>query len=371
MIALASGILAAANSVASAQSKRDRASTVATETVPAIAGIIETRWAALSKHPLVGRIYATDRPSSASFKLGTMADAVALLANETANGTIVILGEIHDNGEHHFARSLLAAKHIRPTAKSSGEQAQDDLKPIAWVFEQLRADQQPAIAKYLAAAAASGDNTRADAPDVDSFFNTIKWDEGGWKRADYKPVFAVALQNKLPIYAGDVTRDMIMKAARQGAGAVSPDEMKTLRLDVPLGDRLDDASLIEIEQAHCGMMPKSAFGGMAFAQRYRDAHLADATIKAATAHGAAVLFAGNTHVRTDRGVAWYIGQREPNRKVVSVMLVEVEEGQSDPTLYGPRDPDGKAAADYLIFTPPVDRPDPCEAMRAKMKKPKP
>ena len=194
------------------------------------------------------------------------------------------------------------------------------------------------------------------------------WDKSGWSQYDYDPVFKAAIDAKLPIYAGDVPRDSIMKVAKEGDGALPADERARLKLDVPLGAKLDDASLSEIEEAHCGTMPKEAFTGMAYAQRYRDASLADAVLKAADKHGSAILIAGNGHVRTDRGVPWYVHQRAPDKKVVSVMLIEVEDGKNDPEAYVPRDPDGKPAADYIIFTPRTDHGDPCEKMRAKMGK---
>ena len=50
------------------------------------------------------------------------------------------------------------------------------------------------------------------------------------------------------------------------------------------------------------------------------------------------------------------------------MLIEVEDGKTDPEAYVPRDPDGKPAADYIIFTPRAERDDPCVKMRAKMGK---
>ena len=101
---------------------------------------------------------------------------------------------------------------------------------------------------------------------------------------------------------------------------------------------------------------------MSLAQRYVDAHMADVLVKAAEMHGAAFLLAGNGHVRTDRGVPWYLRQLAPSRKVVSVMLLEVEDGKLDGAA-GPRTPDGAWAADYVLFTPRHARLDPCEAMR--------
>jgi uncharacterized iron-regulated protein len=96
--------------------------------------------------------------------------------------------------------------------------------------------------------------------------------------------------------------------------------------------------------------------------------MADMLLKASEKHGSAILIAGNGHVRNDRGVPWYIRQRAPDRKVVSVMLVEVEDGRNYAEAYVPRDPDGKPAADYIIFTPRAEREDPCVKMRSGMTK---
>ena len=115
-------------------------------------------------------------------------------------------------------------------------------------------------------------------------------------------------------------------------------------------------------------MPKTAFGNMAMAQRYRDANMADVALKAAEAKGNIVIFAGNGHVRSDRGIPWYIRQRAPNQKMISVAFVETEDGKTDPNTYGPRDPSGKPAADYVAFALPATREDPCEQMRKHMKK---
>ncbi len=326
-------------------------------------------WQAKSNHPLMGRVFKTrGRVSVGSGgvgvgepRLGTiellqnvLAANVSAFASGAAPGTapIYIFGEIHDNDAHHAFRAQIAPK----AAATDGKRA------AAYVFEQFGADSQAALDSFA-------EKARASAMTLADFKSAVAWDKSPWSKENYDPLFQSVVDHKLPAYAGDVTPAMMMKAARKGATALPTDDMARLKLDAPLGEKLDNASLTEIEGAHCGMMPKSAFAGMAFAQRYRDAHLADVAIKAADTHGQAVLLVGNTHARTDRGVAWYVRQRNPERSVISIMLVEIDEGQTDPEVYVPRDPDGKPAADFLVFTPAVARPDPCADMRAKMKKP--
>lgn len=222
-------------------------------------------------------------------------------------------------------------------------------------MEQLNTAQEPGLAEYA--------DRRGD---VDTRYSEFKqlvgWGNSVWAKYHYEPLLRVLTDFDQPIYAGDVARADMMKAAKEGPSALPADERARLELDTPLGEKLDAASLAEIEDAHCGKLPKEMLPNMAFAQRYRDAHLADVTLKAAEKHGSAVLFTGNGHARTDRGVPWYIRQRTPDRKVVSVLLVEVEDGKTDPEAYVPRDPDGKPAADYIVFTPLAERPDPCSQM---------
>jgi hypothetical protein len=62
-------------------------------------------------------------------------------------------------------------------------------------------------------------------------------------------------------------------------------------------------------------------------------------------------------------VPWYVRQLAPQRKVVAVMFLEVVEGKNDAAACLTRAPDGTVAADYVMFTPRQERPDPCEKMR--------
>ena len=140
-------------------------------------------------------------------------------------------------------------------------------------------------------------------------------------------------------------------------------EAASLKLAQALPQPLLDTLASELEGSHCGMLPPTAIPGMSLAQRYTDAHLAETLVRAAGKHGGAFLLAGNGHVRTDRGVPWYVRQLAPERKVVAVMLLEVEEGKSDAAAYLTRAPDGTSSADYVLFTPRHERPDPCEKMR--------
>lgn len=283
-------------------------------------------------------IYATGRLGGDP-SLDLVENLPALAARLEAIGPVdvLILGEAHDNPHHHKLRAAL-------------------LTSPAIVMEHLRADQQTGLTAFNALQAGGPSK-----PTIEDLKSKVDWAKGGWDKYPLDPLLEAVVASRSTVYAGDTPRDVIRKIAKQGASVLSGAEVPRLALDKPLGPELDAASAAEIEASHCGMLPETAIPPMAFAQRYRDAHLADATLRAVSEHGKAVLLTGNNHARTDRGVPWYLRARAPDGKVASIMLVEVEEGQPDPEAYVPRDPAGKPAADYLIFTPAIEREDPCKA----------
>jgi uncharacterized iron-regulated protein len=264
---------------------------------------------------------------------------------------ILLLGEVHDNPMHHQLRAwLIAQPECRFGCKPASE---------AVVFEQIRADQQPTLDRFKALAETGGGT-------AEDLFRLLEWDKSGWPPAAiYKPLVETVVAAKIPIFAGNLPLERIRAVAR--GGPIPPEDRERLKLDSRMPAALAEALNRELADSHCGALPAEAMGGLAAAQRYRDAHLADALLTAQKRHGFAILIAGNGHVRSDRGVPWHIRERARWTSVTSVMFLEVEEDKTDPEAYVPRDPVGKPAADLLIFTPRAERADPCEAMR-KMKR---
>lgn len=283
-------------------------------------------------------VYDTGRTTGRPRRLtGASGSDVAAALALPGDLDVLILGEAHDNPHHHRLRTTL-------------------LKANAIAMEHVRADQQPGLDAFNAL-----DRDTEGGATVADFTAKLDWAKSGWAKYPFDPLLAAVVAARVPVYAGDPPRDLLRKVAQVGLEALPGPERARLQLDRPLGAALEAAAASEIETAHCGKLPKAAIPRMALAQRYRDAHLADATLRAAAAHGSAVLLTGNGHARTDRGVPWYIRARAPATKVVSVVLAEVEERRGDPETYVPRDPDGRPAADFVILTPTIDREDPCKA----------
>ena len=269
---------------------------------------------------------------------------------------VLLLGEIHDNPAHHVIQACLLDE--ARTARTA-----------AVVFEQIRVDQAPALADYLA---------RADAT-AGGIGPALAWAQSGWPPwAHYQPIAETALARGLAIRAGDGPRSVMRAVARGGASALDAVERERVGLDAELAADLEAALRDELVASHCNMMPAAAFGGMATAQRYRDAHLAAAIVEAwgeakphegkgeAGAGPVVVLIAGNGHVRSDRAVPWHLRRMRPQSVSISVAIVEVGAGSVEPMALVPKAPDGSPAADIVIFTPVAERDDPCEQMRRHM-----
>lgn len=306
-------------------------------------------------HPLVGAVLRSDKPRAGD-GVPCSPDPIAALADtltaHVAAGGFLLLGEVHDNGEQHALRAYL----LRAIA---GGLARQRMRPPALVFEHIRVDQAAALSPPMVSTPEAARNLLA----------RLEWEKNGWPASTlFLPIFEAAAAHALPIVPGHPTRAEIRDVARRGLAALPADTVSSLGLDVPLPAPLADALLDELEESHCGLMPRTAFTNMALAQRYRDAHMAAAMLAAAGADGTALLFAGNGHVRKDRGVPWDLARIAPGRKSMAVALLEVEDGKNDGALYVPRDPHMVPAADVVVLTPRTERADPCEAMREQFKK---
>lgn len=109
-------------------------------------------------------------------------------------------------------------------------------------------------------------------------------------------------------------------------------------------DRID----VELQPS---MVPR-----MSDVQRARDATMADVLL--AHSGRGAVLIAGAGHTRKDVGVPIYLASRMADKRVVSVGFVEVEPGKTGATDYA-RGPEEGLPYDYVWFTSPAAREDPC------------
>ncbi|WP_164020983.1 ChaN family lipoprotein [Pyxidicoccus trucidator] len=285
-------------------------------------------------HPLAGRIW--------DVKGNRFVDEAELL-RALAGARFVVLGERHDQADHHQRQ----AKLVR--ALASGAR-----KP-ALAFEMLDVEQQPAV-----------DASLARAPeDTEALAQAVRWADSGWPPFSlYQPVFAAGLERGLPIVAANLPRTQVRELVKRGPEALPPALRERLALDTPLPEDVARQMREEQDRAHCGHLPPALLGPMAEAQRARDAHLADRLLEADRGDGG-VLITGNGHARTDRGAPAHLARRAPDKQVVSVGLLEVSPEAPAPGDYAASYSASTLPFDYVWFTPAQPQEDPCAPLRER------
>ena len=246
------------------------------------------------------------------------------LAQAMRGHAVVLLGEVHDNGEQHALRLAALQQLVASGARP------------ALAFEQFDREHQPAI-----------EAARRERPRDAGFVIAQGKGAPSWKWDLYRPFVQLALDHDLPIVAANLSRAEAMKLALAAPPSGSPE--------------LPAAFLRVHEQAiakgHCDLLPAAALPGMASAQIARDRVLAE-SIRPHAQRGV-VLLTGNGHARRDVGVPFWLTPDERAR-TVSIGVLE-------------RDDDGSVADtamrfDAFVVTARAERLDPCEELRQRYRK---
>lgn len=268
---------------------------------------------------------------------------MAGLERRLQHARYVLLGEVHDNGSHHRIRRDLIAAMIR-----------DGRRP-AIAMEQFDREHQAGIDDVLAAAR----------PDAEQVRSAGRFNAKGWNWPDYAPIVRLAVEQRLPLVAANLSRAEAFRIATAGTAAVfGAAESSALKLNQPLPAQARQKLERALDDGHCGKAPAAMVPGMVAAQRARDAVMAS-TLEPHAARGA-VLIAGNGHVRRDFGVAQYLHTTAGADEIIAVGLIEVGEKPAAPTAYyDHRDPE----YDYILFTARQAREDPCTGLRFRPPQP--
>jgi uncharacterized iron-regulated protein len=301
-----------------------------------LSGCAVTSWkSALGRnHKLTGRIW--------DVASGRFIDRAGLVS-DLARADFILLGERHDNPDHHrlqaeTLQSLIAAGR-RPAVG----------------FEMFGLDDASAIAGHLAAAPS----------DAAGLGRAVNWNQSGWPDwAMYQPIAEAALAARLRIVATNLPRATAKKMSRDGPAALEPSVVRELGLERPLSDLMLATMAADIRNAHCGYASEQGVKAMMSVQRARDAQMAQSLIAAGEPDGA-ILVAGAGHVRNDYGIPVYISAKAPGKRVISIAFLEVGDQKPAPRDYALAYPGGRLPFDYVWFTPRVDDEDPCEKFKSR------
>jgi uncharacterized iron-regulated protein len=259
---------------------------------------------------------------------GARLDEAGLVA-ALAGADVVVLGEVHDNPVHHARQARLVRA----------------LAPAGIAFEMVPAGSEEGIRVFRA----QGGRPAEIGP-------AIGWERMGWPDWElYAPIFEAA--PAAYVAGGGPAHAKVREAARAGAAAAWGAGAAAAGLDRPIDAALRRELEDEMIAAHCDRLPRKAAAAMVEAQRFKDAHLAEAVLRARRQGGGlVVLITGNGHARSDRGVPAYLARLAPGLKVVSVGMIERPAGaESAAEARG-------LPYDYVWFSAPHRRGDPCAAL---------
>lgn len=275
-------------------------------------------------HPLAGKIWDMNSRS--------YIDEATLFSRISA-ANVLLLGETHDNPQHHDNQQKLLKARI-----GSG------MRP-ALVMEQMDAESQSALDQALAGS--DRDNV------LKSVTGLIKFND--WQF--YSPLLAIAIDNKLPVIAANIPRQRLQPAIWRGYAAYDAGELKRLAVEEVWSERRQNYLAAHMGGAHCGQIRDELRTGLARSQRLRDALMADSAVSSIGRGVVAIV--GRDHARRDIGLPLYFAARAPSARIFSVGFVEVSPEAADPEAYEAESATGDAPYDVIWFTPRAGRTNPC------------
>lgn len=232
----------------------------------------------------------------------------------------LIIGEQHDNADHHAVELWLL-------------QALGERRPQgSLLLEMLTPDQQPKVDQVRHAV-----SPPADLP------GALAWQDG-WDWNLYGPIVRFALSQPYPLLAANLDNKQIRDFYRQPPILQGPRSNAA-----PVKSTL----LEQISDSHCGLLPESQMPAMLAVQQQRDRRMAERLI---SEPAPSLLLAGAWHARKDVGVPLHVvdlgGTQAPT------VLLLAEQG-SEVTA---------AMADYVWYTPATAPQDYCAQMRKQFGK---
>jgi len=284
------------------------------------------------EHPLVGKIYDSDG-----------AITPRILGARMADSAYVLIGEKHDNIDHHqlelYLLELLAESATVKNSESS----------LAVTLEMLDSTQQ----ENIESVAQQLKGTDISAIDTLELKQSLDWPEHGWPWSDYAEIIGWTFGQHIPLYAGNISRQTMRTVHQDGLDErfLSARELRSV---------LQDRMLDQVYDGHCGLMSRDKLAPMLDIQLAKDSAMANVLADAEAEQS--VLIAGTGHTRKDTGVAEHL-RFLGAESILSVALVEVNLEKTQASEYDLFD-----RYDVVVFTPIANQRDYCVELEKSMKK---
>lgn len=241
------------------------------------------------------------------------------LVARLAGASRVLVGEQHDNPDHHALQLWLL------------QALADQRKQGSLLLEMLTPDQQTAVdavQKQIHQGNYPADLSAA-----------LGWQKG-WDWALYGPIVRFALAQAYPLLSANL--------GAQEMGAIYH-QRPVLSGTLSTNSTVREQILNQVRESHCGLLPEDAMPAMLAVQQQRDRRMAHSVMDAPAP---ALLFAGSYHVRKDLGVPLHMADLGSTDKPVVLLFAQVG-SEVEPH-----------SADYVWYTAAIADQDYCAQMRA-------
>lgn len=246
--------------------------------------------------------------------------SAAQLVQRLAEADYVLVGERHDNPDHHALQLWLLQALAERRSQGS------------LLLEMLTPEQQPAVARAQT-------QLRRGEP-VEDLPTTLAWSPG-WPWRLYGPLVSYALAQPFSLMPANLTRAEIGQIYR---------EVPHLHDGESTRAEVAEALRAQIVDSHCGMLPDSQVPAMLAVQQQRDRRMAARLLAAPKP---TMLIAGGFHARRDLGAPLHLRDLGGSGNVQVLMLAEVGERVA------------AQQANFVWYTPAQPAKDYCEQMRKR------
>jgi len=237
------------------------------------------------------------------------------LVTHLARAPRVLVGEKHDNPDHHALQLWLL-------------QALETRRPQgSLLLEMLQPAQQPLV-----------DVLKGQATLPEDLPKALVWQDG-WDWQLYGPIVREALSRQIPLLSANLSPDEMRQAYR------NPPVFKGTRSNAPA---VRAALLDQVRAGHCGLLPENQLPAMLAVQQQRDRRIAERMLAAPQP---ALLFTGSYHARKDLGGPLHLADLDAEGGTKVLLLAEVGE-KVEP-----------AVADYVWYTAALPEQDYCTPLR--------
>ncbi|GAB3986602.1 ChaN family lipoprotein [Spirosoma daeguense] len=284
--------------------------------------------------------FRPDKPAYRLYTAKLKSATYAKLLRQATEADVVLFGELHNNPICHWLE-LQLTKDLQAAKKQN----------LVLGAEMFEADNQKALSDYVQGQTDSKELAKQARlwPNFDT---------------DYKPIADFAREQKIPFIATNVPRRYARLVSRQGLAALDTisSEGKSQVAPLPLTVDLTlpgyKGMMDMMSSSVHGSTPTSTTGGasgmanansdmaanFARAQAIKDATMAHFILQNLKSGQTMLHFNGDYHSKNFEGIVWYLRQKRPDLKILTLSSVEIPDPERPTT-------ENKNLADFLIAIP--------------------